>query len=55
MTIVGFARELHGKALGWLEGLTPAVTGGAERTVAVLRAEELRKAGQIIVESGPIE
>ncbi len=54
-TIVGFARELHGKALGWLEGLTPAVSGGAERTVAVLRAEELRKAGQIIVESGPIE
>lgn len=55
MTIVGFVRELDGKALRWLEGLTPAVTGGPERTVAVLRAEELRKAGQIIVESGPIE
>jgi ATPase family associated with various cellular activities (AAA) len=55
MTIIGFAGEIRGNALDWLAGLTPGITGGPERTVAVLRAEELRKAGLLVVESGPIE
>ena len=54
-TVIGLAGEIRGKALDWFESLTPAVTGGPDRTVAVVRAEELRKAGLIIIESGPIE
>ena len=55
LCVIGLAGELNKDTLTWLDSLTPAVTGGAERTVAVVRAEELRKAGLIIIESGPIE
>jgi hypothetical protein len=55
ITVVGFAGEVREDSLDWLASLTSDVTGGPARTVAVVRAEELRKAGLIIVESGPIE
>ena len=55
ITVIGLAAETGESALSWFDALTPEVTGGPERTVAILRAEELRKAGLVIIESGPIE
>jgi len=54
-TVIGFSDEIDPKSLAWLESLSPEITGGRDQTVAVIRAEQLRKEGLIVVESGPIE